>query len=125
VAQRRPQPCGASRRRAECIHGAAAEPAPVEQAAHDQLLQHILHDRPVEAEPEGATGVPIAAEEPHGVAVGTPVADVGFVCSAMETPPCRPGLALRGATYTCSIDGRKRTSGAGAGSASWAGMCAH
>ncbi len=52
VRARRPR--GASGRRAECIHGAEPEPAPVEQAARDQLLQHVLHIRPVEAEPDGA-----------------------------------------------------------------------
>jgi len=52
-AQRRHQPCDASRCRVECIHGAEPEPAPVQQAAYDHLLHRVLHNRPVEAEPNG------------------------------------------------------------------------
>ncbi len=52
--ERQRPPCSASRRCMKCVHGATAQPAPIEETARDQLLQRVLHHRPVEAKPDGA-----------------------------------------------------------------------
>jgi len=55
--ERQRPPCSASRRCMECVHSATAEPTPIEETARNQFLQRVLHHRPVEAKPDGASNL--------------------------------------------------------------------